>query len=166
MKNVQKRKIQDFFFGFGFCFLNDNLEEFLKLKEGKEDEEYSHSLLDVAASFGSERIFNFLEMNGIEGKSFLEFKSFCGRNNQIIQKVLKKTQKTLNKLIDDSIIARNFEVFEYLIQEFDVNELIFGEGVSRKFVEKIEFPFFDFNDFYSFYLNWVTEYLIETQINL
>ena len=35
--------------------------------------------------------------------------------------------------ISFSTQARNYEVFEYLIKEF-----IFEEGVSRKFVEKIE----------------------------
>ena len=98
-------------------------------------------------------------MNGIEGKNWLEKRSFCGRNNQIIQKVLKKTKEKLNELIKESIFARNFEVFDYLIQEFNVKEFLFNEGVSRKFVEKIEFPLFDFNEFYSIYFDWVTEYI-------
>ena len=154
-----------FIFGFGFCFLNDNLEEFLELKEGKENEEYSDSLLDVAASFGSERIFNFLEMNGIKGKDELERRSFCGRNNQIIQKVLNKTQRTSYWLIHDSIKARNYEVFEYLIQEFDVKEFVFEEGISRKFVEKIEFPLFNhFPGLFSLYFDWLSEYINVLQL--
>ena len=74
---------------------------------------------------------------------------------------LKKTSKWLIKY---SIEARNFEVFKYLIQEFDVKEFVFEEGISRKFVEKIEFPFFP-PGYSSFYFNWVTEYLNELQLN-
>ena len=106
-------------------------------------------------------------MNGIKSEKDLEIRSFCGRNNQIIQKVLKKTEEESEWLIKDSIFARNFEVFEYLIQEFDVKEFVFKEErVSRKFVQRIELPLFN-SYFYSdsLYLNWIIEYMNEKVIS-
>ena len=74
-----EKKDPRFLFGFGWSFLNDDLEEFFELREGKEDEKYKiysynqASLLDLAASFGSERIFNFDNLN----LYYLHYFSFC-----------------------------------------------------------------------------------------
>ena len=59
---------------------------------------------------------------------------------------------------------RIFDAFVYLIQEFEVKEFVLNERPSRKFVEKIKFPFFDSNSLCLFYNDWIIEYINEIQL--